>query len=106
MTPHPVEDDLLPNPHPGILLKEDFLEGHSITPYRLAKAIGLTPIRVSELLQGKRNITPATALLLGKFFSTSPEYWINMQTRYELLEVRRTMGDRLDRVKPYRGKAA
>jgi len=69
-----------------------------ITPYRLAKDTGLSPIHVSELLKGKRNITPITALLLGKFFATSPEYFINLQMRYEMIEAQRSIGDRLDRV--------
>ena len=98
-------NELLPNPHPGILLKEDFLDELAITPYRLAQATGLTPTHVSELIRGKRNITPTTALLLGKFFDTSPEYWINMQARYEMLEARRSIGDRLTRVQVYQTAA-
>jgi addiction module HigA family antidote len=99
----PIEKDrnLLPNPHPGLLLKEDFLEEMGITPYRLAKDTGLSPIHVSELLRGKRNITPTTALLLGKFFGTSPEYFINLQMRYEMIEAKRSIGDRLDRVNAF-----
>ena len=94
-------DNLLPNPHPGILLQEDFLNEMGITPYRLAVSTGLTPTHVSELLKGKRNITPTTALLLGKYFNTSPEYWINLQARYEMIEAKRSIGDRLDKVLPF-----
>jgi len=88
------------NTHPGILLKEDFLDELNITPYRLAKDIGLTPIHVTELLKGKRNITPSTALLLGRYFGTTAEYFINLQTRYDLIEATRTIGDRLDKIVP------
>jgi antitoxin HigA-1 len=97
--------DLLPNPHPGILLKEDFLDEMGITAYRLAKDTGLTPSHVSELLKGKRNITPTTALLLGKFFGTSPEYFINLQVRFEMIEAQRSIGDRLDHVRSSRAVA-
>ena len=93
--------ELLPNPHPGILLKEDFLGELGITPYRLAMSTGLTPTHVSELLRGKRNITPTTALLLGKFFDTTPEYWINIQAHYDMIEAKRSIGDRLAKVQPY-----
>jgi len=96
------QDDLLPNEHPGILLKEDFLDEMGITPYRLAKAIGLTQIHVSELLKGKRNITTRTAFLLGKFFETSPEFWINLQTHYDMVEQKRRIGDRLDKIESYK----
>jgi len=98
--------DLLPNPHPGILLKEDFLDEMGITPYRLAISTGLTPTHVSELLKGKRNITPTTALLLGKFFDTTPEYWINLQARYDMMEAKRSIGDRLAKVQPYQAVAS
>jgi antitoxin HigA-1 len=99
----PSSEELLDNPHPGILLKEDFLDEMRISPYRLAKSTGLTPIHVSELLKGKRNITPATALLLGKYFGTSAEYWINMQTRHDLIRAERTMAQKLSRVEPFAG---
>lgn len=98
--------DLLPNPHPGILLKEDFLDEMGISPYRLAISTGLTPTHVSELLKGKRSITPITALLLGKFFDTTPEYWINLQARYDMMEAKRSIGDRLNKVQPYQAVAS
>ncbi|MDR3707170.1 MAG: HigA family addiction module antitoxin [Capsulimonadaceae bacterium] len=99
-------DELLPNPHPGVLLKEDFLDEMGITPYRLAKAVGLTQIHVSELLKGKRNITPKTAFLLAKFFEMTPEFWINLQTHYDMVEEKRKLGNRLERVPSYRELAA
>jgi addiction module HigA family antidote len=98
-------NELIPNPHPGTLLKEDFLDELGVTPYRLAQATGLTPTHVSELIRGKRNITPMTALLLGKYFGTSPQYWINIQMRYEMIEAQRVIGDRLEHVRPYQAAA-
>ncbi|HEY3332455.1 MAG TPA: HigA family addiction module antitoxin [Capsulimonadaceae bacterium] len=92
----------LENPHPGVLLKEEYLDDMGITPYKLAKALGLSQIHVSELLKGKRNITPKTAYLLGKFFETTPDFWMNLQTHYNMVEEARGLGDRLDKVKSYR----
>jgi addiction module HigA family antidote len=96
----------LDNPHPGILLKEEYLDEMGITPYKLAKATGLTQIHVSELLKGKRNITPKTAFLLGRFFETTPEFWMNLQTHYDMEEERRQIGDRLDKVTSYKALIA
>ena len=101
--PQDQQGDLLPNPHPGTLLKEDFLDDMGITPYRLAKDTGLTQTHVSELLKGRRSLTAKTALLLGKFFGTSPQYFLNMQARYEMIEAQREIGDRLERVRVYEG---
>jgi addiction module HigA family antidote len=98
--------DVLPNPHPGVLLREDFLEPLGITPYRLAKATGLTPIHISELLRGRRNVTAKTALLLGKFFDQSPQFWLNLQNRHDLLELERSEKTRLAQVVPYSKVAA
>jgi len=67
-------------------LREDFINPLNITPYALAKAIKVTPMRISEILNGKRAVTADTALRFGKFFSTSPQFWMNLQTRYELDE--------------------
>ncbi len=72
--------------HPGEILREDFINPLNITPYALAKAIKVTPMRISEILNGKRAVTADTALRFGKFFSTSPQFWMNLQTRYELDE--------------------
>ena len=93
--------DLLPNAHPGQMLREDYLEPMGITPYKLAKGTGLSPIHVSEILSGKRNITPVTSLLLGKFFGVSPRFWLNLQNRHDLIEAQRTHQARLERVIPY-----
>ncbi|MBU1165075.1 HigA family addiction module antidote protein [Patescibacteria group bacterium] len=70
--------------HPGEILREEFLEPLEITEYRLAKDISVAPIRVNEITHGTRAITADTALRLGKFFGTSPQFWLNLQSRYEL----------------------
>jgi addiction module HigA family antidote len=97
------EDELLENAHPGEMLRVDFLEPLGITPYALAKGTGLSPIHVSDLLRGKRNITPLTSLLLGEFFGMSPEFWLGLQNRHDIIEVRRTQAERLRRVVPFAG---
>lgn len=78
----------LKNVHPGEILKEDFLDEMNITPYALAKAIGVDQTRISQLIKGSRSISADTALRLGKFFNVSPEFWLNIQTRFDLEEER------------------
>ena len=60
-----------------------------ITPYRLARDIGVGRVRVSDLLSGKRDITPDTATRLGLYFGIEPEFWLNLQAHYNLVEARR-----------------
>ena len=70
--------------HPGRILKHDFLQPLKMSAYALAKKIGVTPIRVTHILRGERGISADTALLLGRFFGTSPELWLGLQTQYDL----------------------
>jgi len=63
---------------------EDFIEGFGITQNKLAVSIGVPPRRINEIVHGKRGITADTALRLAKYFGTSAEFWINLQTHYEL----------------------
>jgi addiction module HigA family antidote len=74
----------LPNIHPGEILKLDFLEPLNITSYRLSKDLGVTQTRISEILSGKRSITADTALRLSRYFGNSPQFWLNLQTHYDL----------------------
>jgi addiction module HigA family antidote len=74
----------LPNIHPGEILKLDFLEPLNITSYRLSKDLGVTQTRISEILAGKRSITADTALRLSRYFGNSPQFWLNLQTHYDL----------------------
>ena len=76
--------DILPPVHPGEILLEEFMEPLSITQYRLAKDIHVTPIRISQIIHGKRSITADTALRLGKYFNMTPQFWLNLQDRYDL----------------------
>jgi len=69
---------------PGEVLKEEFLDPLGITPYALAKSIFVDPPRIAAIIRGKRKITADTALRFSKFFGNSAEFWMNMQSRYEL----------------------
>jgi addiction module HigA family antidote len=88
-------------PHPGELLQE-YLEELKISAYRLAKETGVDPMRISEILRGKRGITGDTALRLARFFDTSPEYWMNLQSRYELRMAEQKIGPELERLRHHR----
>jgi addiction module HigA family antidote len=74
--------------HPGQVLLKEFLEPLRLTQVRLAKAIHIPQNRVNELIRGKRGITPETALLLAEYFKNSAEFWMNLQTAYDLTRVR------------------
>lgn len=79
-----VENDLIDPIHPGEILMEDFIEGFGITQNMLAVSIGVPPRRINEIVHGKRGITADTPLRLAKYFGTSAEFWINLQSHYEL----------------------
>ncbi|MGH3351735.1 MAG: HigA family addiction module antitoxin [Nocardioides sp.] len=70
--------------HPGEVLMEDFIAGFGITQNKLAVSIGVPPRRINEIVHGKRAITADTALRLGRYFGMDPQFWLNLQTRYEL----------------------
>ena len=70
--------------HPGEILMEEFLKPFGITQYRLAKDINVPPRRINEIVHSTRAITADTALRLGRYFNMSPQFWINLQSHYEL----------------------
>jgi antitoxin HigA-1 len=73
----------VPPIHPGDHLAE-FLEEFDLSQYRLAKEIDVSPRRINEIIHGKRSVTADTALRLSRFFNTTPEFWMNLQSRFEL----------------------
>ena len=83
--------------HPGEILLEEFLKPMRISQYRLAKDISVPPRRINEIVHGKRSITADTALRLGKFFGISPQFWLNLQTRYDLEITEDLLRNRLDK---------
>jgi len=70
--------------HPGEILLKDFLEPMNITQVKFAKHLHVSVQRVNEIIRGKRGITPETAWLFSNAFGNSPEFWINLQTNYDL----------------------
>ncbi len=87
----------LPPVHPGEVLLEDFMKPMGLSQYALAKAIGVPPRRINEIVHGKRSITADTALRLGRYFGVHPQSWMNLQTHYDLEVAEMDMGDRIDR---------
>lgn len=85
----------LPPVHPGEQLREEFMKPLGITAYRLAKDIGVAVTRVQAIVAERRAITGDTALRLGRYFGTSPEFWLNMQRDFELETAAEALGDRL-----------
>ncbi len=82
--------------HPGEILQEEFLEALEVTQYRVAKATGVPPRRINEIVHGKRAVTADTALRLARFFGTTPEFWLNLQARFDLEKARDRAGDEID----------
>lgn len=87
--------------HPGVVLAEDFLKGLAISQYRLAKGIGVPPRRINEIVLGKRSINADTALRLGKFFGMEAQFWMNLQSHYDLEIARDAVAGKLDREVEY-----
>lgn len=76
---------------PGEMLKEEFLVEYGLSQNALARAVGISPNRIAEIVNNRRRITADTALRLGLFFGNSPEYWMNLQTHYDLKVARREL---------------
>lgn len=77
--------------HPGQVLLSEFLEPLHLTQAELARSLGIPLNRVNELVRGKRGVTPETALLLAKHFENSAEFWMNLQSNYDLSKARSAM---------------
>jgi addiction module HigA family antidote len=82
--------------HPGEILITEFLEPMGITQYRLAKDIGVTARRINKIVHGRRSITADTALRLGRFFGMEAQFWLNLQTHYDMEVAQEALADRLD----------
>src|ERR1700690_1679170 len=90
-----MKSKLLENITPGEILEEDFLKPMGLSQYRLAKDIGVPARRINEIVKGERAITADTALRLGRFFKMSGQFWLNLQTHYDLEVVEERLGKRL-----------
>ena len=87
----------LPPIHPGEILIEEFLKPMGISQYRLAKDISVPPRRINEIVHGKRSISADTALRFGRFFGISPQFWLNLQTRFDLEVTEDLLAERLEK---------
>ncbi len=94
-----------PPTHPGEMLLEEFLLPMSITQRQLADAIHVPYQRINEIVNGRRSVTPATALRLSRFFDMSPDFWLNLQLRWDLYHAQQTEGPVLMAIQPHRPAA-
>ncbi len=95
------EEKIYPPVHPGEILDEEFLKPLEMTAYGLAGAIGVMPPRVYEIVRGGRAVSADTALRLGRYFGTGPEFWLNLQSHYDLEVARDRAGEKIEReIKP------
>jgi len=95
------EERIYPPVHPGEILDEEFLGPLEMTAYQLAKGIRVMPPRVYEIVRGERAVSADTALRLGRYFGTGPEFWLNLQSRYDLEVARDRAGEKIEQeIKP------
>ena len=95
-----MSDDEFAPVTPGEMLKEEFLTEYGLTQNQLARAIGISPNRIAEIVNNRRRITADTALRLGLYFGNSPEFWLNLQTHYDLKRARRNLTpEEIERIK-------
>ena len=81
--------------HPGEILIEEFLNPMAISQYKLAKDISVAPRRINEIVHGLRAVSADTALRLGRYFGMTPQFWLNLQSHYDLAMAEDRIGDRL-----------
>jgi antitoxin HigA-1 len=92
-----MKDKSLSPIHPGEVLLEDFMKPLGLSQYRVAQDIGVTPIRISQIVNGQRSITVDTAMRLARYFGTSAAVWLRLQVRYDLEVAERDLSDRINR---------
>jgi addiction module HigA family antidote len=93
-------DELLHNPHPGEILLGEFLQPMGLSQNALARAIGVPPRRINEIVLGKRAVSADTDLRLARYFGVSEGFFLGLQTDFELMESKRALGDVLERIVP------
>ena len=95
ITREEMDTEKLPPVHPGEVLLEDFMKPLGLSQYRVAQDIGVSPIRISQIVHGKRAITADTAMRLARYFGTSAEVWLRLQARYDLEVAQEQVGERI-----------
>ena len=96
----------IPHPHPGEILREEFLSPMGLSVYALAKAIALSRSRINEICHGRQGITAKIALRLGKYFGVDPQWFLNMQTSYDLVQEGKAFAATIAAIEPYRATGA
>ena len=96
----------LPPIHPGEILREEFLLAMELTPYAVAQACGVPRTRIERLAREETPVTADTALRLGKYFGTTPSFWMNLQARYDLEMAEDATAADIKRIKPMKRRAA
>ena len=91
----------LPPMHPGEMLREEFLKPLGLSAGRVAKACGVPRTRIERIMREELGISGDTAVRLGRFFGTSPEFWMNLQARYEVLMAEREAAEELTKIVPF-----
>ncbi len=92
--------EFLPNPTPGEILLEEFLKPAGLSQNALARAIGVPPRRINEIILGKRAVTADTDLRFARYFGLSEGVFLGLQADYDLMQRRREMGDTLEKIVP------
>ena len=92
--------------HPEEILRFEFLEPLKLTQQQLADAIGVTRVRINEIILGKRSITPDTAFRLAKLFDTTAEFWIGLQNNVDMWDTLKARKDEYDQISPLKKKVA
>ncbi len=92
----------IPIEHPGILLKEEFIEPFELTPYAVSKGTGISQTAIGEILKGKRGISAVNALKLSRFFGVSESFFLNIQARYNLDMAKEKAEKSLSKITPFR----
>ncbi len=95
-----ITTELLPNPHPGEILMEEFLKPMALSQTALARAIAVPPRRINEIVLGKRAVTADTDLRLARYFKMSDGFFLGLQADYEMMQRRREIGAQLKAIKP------
>ncbi len=90
------------NPHPGEILKEEFLAEVGMSQNQLAHAIGVPPNRIHAIVNGTRDISADTDLRLCRFFSLSEGYWLRLQNAFDLMEAKRESAGTFAKIRPFR----
>jgi addiction module HigA family antidote len=90
----------LPPIHPGEILREEFMRPLGLSSNALARALGVTPARVNEIVRERRSISADTALRLARYFGTDAQSWLNLQQRYEIELAKDALGAELNRIRP------